>query len=415
MSVNKIRLWDTLVVLTNSEKIIKDKLNTTINNENGKSNVLDCKSSDIHPDDEDENPQDNSNCSEDEGNQSEPENLIYAIKDDAKGFRSAVSSCKNAPECLKKFKVYQEKSSAQANSMGLFVNAHLYEILSLNNIILLKKDQSHPEIDMSDLHKAMLDEYKNHEKVDQKTFMEIIEAFRMDDIDSSRDELKIMLFKIYESARKEDRKVIDVLINLINKLPNKEILDCNIEEQELITSYIDPILSPILHRPEGNNLFLCKRPDAGCALVYDRRIINYPGFVEVKAEYKKKNSICLHEDLLRLSLFGMNALEETNAKCILLLQIIGPSLTVYGCAEHEYGPNIVFEIMKFKIPLSLRELPGFIMRLDDLKHLDYLYHERCINRLETKKRKYSLSQSKLDLDEIINSHTPKSLKSSIDF
>lgn len=159
---------------------------------------MDCKRSDIHPDDEDNNSQDNSNCSEDEGNQSEPENLIYAIKDDAKGFRSAVSSCKNAPECLKKFKVYQEKSFAQANSMGLFVNAHLYEILlvialtfiyyiywhyyivrSLNNIILLKKDQSHPEIDMSDLHKAMLDEYKNHEKVDQKTFMEIIEAFRV--------------------------------------------------------------------------------------------------------------------------------------------------------------------------------------------------------------------------------------------
>ena len=66
-----------------------------------------------------------------------------------------------------------------------------------------------------------------------------------------------------------------------------------------------------------------KGSDACCAFVYGRRVINYSGFVEVKAEYKKKNSICLHEDLLRLSLFGMNALEETNAKCILLLQIIG--------------------------------------------------------------------------------------------
>ncbi|KAG1138139.1 hypothetical protein G6F37_011220 [Rhizopus arrhizus] len=201
----------------------------------------------------------------------------------------------------------------------------------------------------------------------------------MDDIDSSRDELKIMLFKIYETAKKEDRKMIDVLINLINKLPNKEILDCNIEEQELITNLGQSIFVMTL---KSYN----KRPDAGCALVYERRVINYSGFVEVKAEYKKKNSICLHEDLLRLSLFEMNALEETNAKCILLIQIIGPELTVYGCAEHEYGPNIIFEIMKFKIPLSLRELPGFIMRLDDLKHLGYFYHELCINRLETKKR-----------------------------
>ncbi|KAG1169724.1 hypothetical protein G6F49_000077 [Rhizopus delemar] len=52
--------------------------------ENGKSNVLDCKRSDIHPDDEDDNSQDNSDCSEDEGNQSEPESLIYAITGDAK-------------------------------------------------------------------------------------------------------------------------------------------------------------------------------------------------------------------------------------------------------------------------------------------------------------------------------------------
>ncbi|KAG1217974.1 hypothetical protein G6F35_008700 [Rhizopus arrhizus] len=227
---------------------------------------------------------------------------------------------------------------------------------------------------MSDLYKAMLDEYRNHEKVDQKTFTKIIEAFRMDDIDSSRDELKIMLFKIYETAKKEDRKMIDVLINLINKLPNKEILDCNIEEQELITNYIDPILSPILHRLWWDELLWLnkmdlksynKGSDACCAFVYGRRVINYSGFVEVKAEYKKKNSICLHEDLLRLSLFGMNALEETNAKCILLLQIIGPALTVYGCAEHEYGPNIIFEIIKFKISLSLQELPGFIMRVKE--------------------------------------------------
>lgn len=32
---------------------------------------------------------------------------------------------------------------------------------------------------MSDLYKAMLDEYRNHEKVDQKTFTKIIEAFRV--------------------------------------------------------------------------------------------------------------------------------------------------------------------------------------------------------------------------------------------
>lgn len=36
----------------------------------------------------------------------------------------------------------------------------------------------------------------------------------MDEISLSRDELKIMLFRIYEKATKEDRKMIDVLVNM---------------------------------------------------------------------------------------------------------------------------------------------------------------------------------------------------------
>lgn len=42
----------------------------------------------------------------------------------------------------------------------------------------------------------------------------------------------------------------------INKLPNEEIIDYNVEEQELISNYVDPILSPILHQPERDKLFL---------------------------------------------------------------------------------------------------------------------------------------------------------------
>ncbi|KAI9016296.1 hypothetical protein CLU79DRAFT_707074, partial [Phycomyces nitens] len=63
-----------------------------------------------------------------------------------------------------------------------------------------------------------------------------------------RDDLKIRLFKIFEKAEKEDRRTIDVLINLLNKLPN--------EEQELISNFVDPILSPLLQRPEKDKLFL---------------------------------------------------------------------------------------------------------------------------------------------------------------
>ncbi|KAL9543620.1 hypothetical protein MBANPS3_008036 [Mucor bainieri] len=55
-----------------------------------------------------------------------------------------------------------------------------------------------------------------------------------------------------------------------------------------------------------------------------KRIDRYVVFAEVKPEYKKDvDSVNTHEDLLRLPLFGMNALEEHDSKCILLLQVLG--------------------------------------------------------------------------------------------
>lgn len=65
------------------------------------------------------------------------------------------------------------------------------------------------------------------------------------------------------------------------------------------------------------------RPDAGCAVVHERRIERFSCFAEVKAEYKKKDTLSIHQDLLRLAMFGMNEIDDNNAKCILLVQVIG--------------------------------------------------------------------------------------------
>lgn len=86
---------------------------------------------------------------------------------------------------------------------------------------------------------------------------------------------------------------------------------------------------------------------------------------------------------------------------------------MYGYAEHANGPKITFEIMNFKMPLSLQGLPEFVMKLYELKRFSYFYHERCMKRLEAMERKYS--SFNIDLDEIINSHTLKGMKPSSHF
>lgn len=64
-------------------------------------------------------------------------------------------------------------------------------------------------------------------------------------------------------------------------------------------------------------------PDAGCVIIHQRVIEKFTCFTEVKAEYKKKDTLSTHQDLLRLSLFGINEIEDRNAECILLIQVIG--------------------------------------------------------------------------------------------
>jgi hypothetical protein len=80
------------------------------------------------------------------------------------------------------------------------------------------------------------------------------------------------------------------------------------------------------------------------------------------------------------------------------------------------GPKIIFEVSKVKIPSSMQDLPGFVMKLDHLKKLSQFYSRFCVKKSNTAnniKRKFSTAI--VDLEKIINTHKSKNLKVSIDF
>lgn len=52
----------------------------------------------------------------------------------------------------------------------------------------------------------------------------------------------------------------------------------------------------------------------------------------------------------------------------------------YGCMEHTNGPKIICEVSKIKIPSSMQDLPGFIMKLDDFKNLSQFYNCYCVKK-----------------------------------
>ncbi|KAI8982122.1 hypothetical protein BDF20DRAFT_912329 [Mycotypha africana] len=82
----------------------------------------------------------------------------------------------------------------------------------------------------------------------------------------------------------------------------EDIKEHGIEDEELIVNRIDPIIISLLHESGDDKIFIWNRtalqnyetrPNAGCVALKEK-------------------------DLIRLSLFGMNALEKHNSKCILL-------------------------------------------------------------------------------------------------
>ncbi|KAI7879221.1 uncharacterized protein EV154DRAFT_568758 [Mucor mucedo] len=114
-------------------------------------------------------------------------------------------------------------------------------------------------------------------KVERHTFNDIAELFGDFNVENDRDDVKLVLFDIYKIASKQDRKLVDVLINLLNSLPTESLLNHKVEEAEFINGYLQPFLSPLFHKPQNSKLFLwlntktdlknySKRPDGACVL-----------------------------------------------------------------------------------------------------------------------------------------------------
>lgn len=83
----------------------------------------------------------------------------------------------------------------------------------------------------------------------------------------------------------------------------------------MINGFLQPILSPLFHKPEKSQSFIWlnaktdfknydKRPDGVCVLIEKRRISQYTGFVEVKADHQRNNAYQTHGDSWRLALFA---------------------------------------------------------------------------------------------------------------
>ncbi|KAG1135807.1 hypothetical protein G6F37_012621 [Rhizopus arrhizus] len=286
-----------------------------------------------------------SSCMSDEEDETVDE-IAYKLNDeDATEFEQALLSnaasphiLKNGHDLSKSFNRFQLKSCQEARSSGLFINANIHEILSLYHTVLLRKDQHNQAManvigldNIQEFHTELLNKYVNQDiKIEKNLFIELINIFRGINEKFDRKALKVKLHKLYEAADPLDSKIIDILINLINKLPGNILIDEEVKEFELITNYLDTVVSPIFHDPQKKLMYRWlnkatessgdRYPDGGSCIISQRQISCSTGFCEVKAGYMKNNTVSTHLDLLRLCIFGKDTIDNEDVENVVVEQ-----------------------------------------------------------------------------------------------
>ncbi|KAI7849369.1 hypothetical protein BDC45DRAFT_540100 [Circinella umbellata] len=120
----------------------------------------------------------------------------------------------------------------------------------------------------------------------------------------------------------------EIFSNLIQKLPNQEC-PSHVGEMELIVNFLDPILSPICHRPNTDKLLiwlnrqdentLMLKPDAVMMAMPQKKTDITLGYVKVKPKDSLSNPELDFIDLVRLGTFGRTLmLRKSNRKAIVV-------------------------------------------------------------------------------------------------
>ncbi|KAI9243689.1 hypothetical protein BY458DRAFT_591557 [Sporodiniella umbellata] len=263
-----------------------------------------------------------------------------------------------------------------------------HQLLASKNIILLKEKEYDPVLlnyisidDIELLRDTVSQVYTSEEKLNDNIHTRLSEITRGVNKDTKRSCLKKELAELYTTASEDDEKVLDVYLNCLNKLPNFRKTE-EISEMELITNYLDPVLSPIFHNPEKNKhlLWLNRKEENTNSLRPDAVIKHYDmklsgttlGYCEVKPADVRHDTDSLCTGLVRLALFSRKIVlrKENNIACT--LQAVVSSI----CNDI----TIMNEVISLDVPMQIKELANINTIVDELKQMSKIYENHCLKR-----------------------------------
>ncbi|KAI9317898.1 hypothetical protein BX666DRAFT_1856457 [Dichotomocladium elegans] len=179
--------------------------------------------------------------------------------------------------------------------------------------------------------------------------------------------------------------------NSISKLPSSETAQV-IGETELITNYLDPILSPMFHNPRKGRVFRWlnrtgnetanRRPNGGMAITKQMHGVFETGFVEAKPAEMSTHHTVTHRDTYRLAIFCKDAIDRGEVKCTIGVQAVGFTIDFYLCAAVHDEMYIFMHFSRITVPSSLAALRPFLMHLRGCKQVVAAYNKHCVLRVD---------------------------------
>ncbi|KAG1045637.1 hypothetical protein G6F43_011238 [Rhizopus delemar] len=164
----------------------------------------------------------------------------------------------------------------------------------------------------------------------------------------------IQLTKLMENADTDDIATLYPLNNCMNKLPRFEFAHI-IGVTELISNYLDPLLSPMLNQAKDETVK--QRSDGGVTITEQMHESFAAGFIEVKSFGMTGPHFLTHKDTLLLATFCKETIDRGEAKCTLGAQALGFTVDFYLCGLYHEGIYPFIRLGRIIVPSSADTLP----------------------------------------------------------
>ncbi|CAG8546273.1 3688_t:CDS:10, partial [Paraglomus occultum] len=294
---------------------------------------------------------------------------------------------------------FKQRSLKLAMEKGLFAESHTQEILSLSHVLLLKPKQ-HSSLMMvvfstellEMMHKDMLERFTEQEtEFDFEIFTKltlIVKQLRKGKVTRNIAVTELQTLMIGRSYG--EVSILKAIKNIIERVPTIT-LSSPLGEVELCTTYIDPVLSPIIADPDQNCRSNKEAPESkarkltGRAKQSDAIINNIEqlswgssmGHGEAKVKEEANNLYSLSADLIRVAVFNKDGIDFYKMRCMFGFQVVGQHISFYLTTLLCDGLYVMAEIGHLDVPMSLEQIPAFLSSLDTLLITTNAYWANC--------------------------------------